>query len=316
MIEKYKDLFNNNLDKKLNQVNLFGDTDDNLSIKEKIGFIPISVWKPDWDITKDLKEFIGDAGQTRVIIGTSKNNRHGDSYRKKKSKNLHMYRDIGEENRGHQDDGLNRDTSIFNPHLANMIISAYCPIKANIFDPFGGGGTRGFVSALMHHNYFGIELRQEEVDRIKQRQKELGLNFDIVCGDSQNYPVEKEKYNFSFTCPPYYNLEIYSEEQNDLSNAETYDEFLKMLKNTLATTYNALQKDSLAVWVVGVFRDDNGYLIPFNADTIRLAKEVGFKLLDEVIWWGASNAAAQRVGFFAKNRKSVKVHEYILVFKK
>ena len=49
---------------------------------------------------------------------------------------------------------------------------------------------------------------------------------------------------------------------------------------------------------------------------IRISKEIGLKLWDELIWQGASNVALTRCGKFEKNRKSVRMHEYIIVLKK
>ena len=80
--------------------------------------------------------------------------------------------------------------------------------------------------------------------------------------------------------------------------------------------YEMLQEESLSVWVVGNFRNKLGVLEHFNGDLIRLAKEVGFVLLDEIIFEGASKAALTRCSKFEKNRKSVRMHEYIIVFKK
>ena len=80
--------------------------------------------------------------------------------------------------------------------------------------------------------------------------------------------------------------------------------------------YKGLKKEGLSIWVVGNFRDKTGNLIHFNGDLILLGKEIGFKLHDELIFWGASKCAAQRSGLFETNRKSVRVHEYIIIFKK
>jgi len=266
---------------------LFGDT-PMLKMKDRIGFLPISIWQPDWTLVKNLKKIVGDKGGERTL----KNKPYG--WIAKGNKNI----------------------SIFNPHLAQMILSAYCPSNANIYDPFGGGGTRGFIANSLGHSYVGIELRREEVDRIKKQQKELNMYFDIICGDSREYNIEENYFDFSYTCPPYYNLEIYSGLDNDMSNAKTYDDFLCMLGESLIVNYKGLKSGCLSVWVVGNFRGKNGDLTHFNGDLVWLGKEVGFNLHDELIFWGASKCAVQRCGQFEANRKSVRVHEYIIIFKK
>jgi len=285
------DLLNKNLDN-IPKYGLFEV--DRLRMKDRIGFLPISIWEPDWNITKQLKGIIGDSGQSREWTKSSQN-----------------FRSIGWSGKDKP-----QKISIFNPHLAQMILSAYCPKEAKIYDPFGGGGTRGFIAAAMGHRYYGIEIRKEEVDRLIQQRKELKKKFHITLGDSKFYEFKDDFFDFSYTCPPYYNLEIYSELEGDISNAKTYDDFLTMLFMSMKGVYKGLKKGCLSVWVVGNFRDKIGNLVHFNGDIIRLGKKCGFQLHDELIFWGASKSAVQRSGQFEANRKSVRVHEYIIIFKK
>lgn len=276
-----------NLDNIKVDIDLFGEAHQRLGVMERVGFAPVSIWRPDWQKTKELKDWVGDAGQTRELQG-------------KKMALL----------------GSKYTTSIFNPHLAQMILSAYVPERQKIYDGFAGGGTRGFIASAMGHQYTGVEIRKEEVDRLLERQKELGVPFTIHCADSRFYDIEENSFDFSYTCPPYYDLEIYSAVDGDMSNVSSYEEFLTMLRASIETTYRGLKAGKLFVMVVGNFRDKKGILRHFNGDVVRLAKEVGFHLHDELIFWGASDVAYQRLGAFAVNRKSVRVHEYILVLKK
>ena len=283
------------------EYDLFGNKIEILSMKDRIGFIPVSIWQPDWSKTKELKGIIGDFGQTRAMDSKSGNARTaGASYK---------------ENMG----GAANSMSIFNPCLAQMILSAYCPPRAEIYDPFGGGGTRGFVAAAMGHKYFGVELRSEECERIKTKMIELDRNFELQEGDSRYFPPFPEyenHFDFCYTCPPYYDLEIYSDLPDDLSAAKTYEDFLSMARPIMENIYKALKTGALAVWVVGNFRDKRGALVHFSGDIVRLGEAAGFKLHDELIFWGASGQAAQRAGAFEANRKSVRVHEYIIILRK
>lgn len=280
-------LKNTNLDNIKEDIDLFGNVHKRLSVQERIGFLPISIWKPDWTLVKQLKDIVGDAGQTRELVG-------------RKMALL----------------GSKYTTSIFNPHLAQMILSAYCPTESRIYDAFGGGGTRGFIASSMGHRYTGVEIRHDEVNRIIEKQHDLNQFFDIKCCDSRFFDIEEGVYDFSYSCPPYYNLEVYSDIDGDMSNVSTYDEFLSMLKDSLAITYKGLKEGAMCVWVVGNLRRRDGSLIHFSGDTVKLGESVGFRLHDELIFWGASDIAVQRSGQFVANRKSVRVHEYIIIFKK
>ncbi len=268
--------------------NLFYDCGDK-SMKARLGFLPSSLWKPDATITKFLKELINDKSQARETLNSNRSDRrHGVN---------------------------NGKCSVFNPQLAQMILAAYAPMNGKIYDPFGGGGTRGYIATKMGYDYTGVEIRKEEYNRVLAQMKEWNLNFKFILADSVEYRPN-ESFDFIYTCPPYYDLEVYSDMEEDLSNAPSYMEYLNMLQKVLKNCYDVLKKDSFAVFVVGNFRNKKGELEHLNGDLITKAKEVGFKLWDELIWMGASNVALTRCGKFEKNRKSVRMHEYIIILKK
>lgn len=120
------DIFENNLDNIKSEKTLFGEEIPKMSVQDRIGFIPISIWQPNWNIVKELKDWVGDSGQTRELVG-----------------------------RKMQLMGSKYTSSIFNPHLAQMILSAYCPSSAKIYDAFGGGGYKGFYRKQNGARLFG-----------------------------------------------------------------------------------------------------------------------------------------------------------------
>lgn len=270
--------------------NLIGEM-PKLSLKDKIDFCPLSVLMPNRAEAQRLKEICADDGSTRqgVKIKTGFDASVGG-------------------------DG---SISIFNPDLAQKILALYAPKNAEIIDQFGGGGTRGIIAAMMGHKYTGIELRAEEVKRIEAQKKKLNLKFDIIVGDAKKWKPKKNKlFDFSFTCPPYYDLEIYSNDIDDISFNSSYGDFLSDMRLVLRNNYAMLKPGAFSVWVVGNFRNEEGYLRHFNGDLAQLAHGEGFRLWDELIWQGAAGIAARRSGQFLANRKIVRIHEYILVFKK
>jgi len=290
IINTMNNILKNNLDKKIEIIDLFGDIKIEKSIKKRIGFLPTSVWRPNIKDTKNLKELVGDTAQTRNTLNNTRSDRRN---------------------------GVNNGkVSVFNPNLCQMILSAYCCNNSIIYDPFAGGGTRAVISSMMGHKYYGVEIRDEEVKRINKRKKELNLDFIVKKGDAVDKNFENINFNFSLTCPPYYDLEQYSDLENDLSNQKTYEDFLNLLLKSMKRVYEALEEESLSVWVVGNFRNKFGALEHLNGDIIKLSKEVGFVLLDEIIFEGASKVALTRCSKFEKNRKSVRMHEYIIILKK
>lgn len=270
---------------KVQQFTLSGDIREDISMKNTLGYLPLSILNVDWQQTKILKAFVGDNVDTRKHAGTL----------------------------GYTSD--NTSTSMFNPYICKCLLNGYAPKNADIYDPFAGGGTRAIISTAMGHTYTGCEIRQEEIDNVNRRGKDLNLNFTLLHKDAKNF-INKKSFNFSLTCPPYYNLEQYNGGKNDLSMASTYNSFMNDITKVMKNVYISLKSDSYCIWIVGNFRNKSGVLIDFRGDVVRSARKSGFIFHDDIVIHSASGNAVQRVGHFKANKKSVRVHEYALIFKK
>ena len=196
------------------------------------------------------------------------------------------------------------------------------PHGGEILDPFAGGSVRGIVAHKLGYKYTGIELRQEQVESNIEQAKEI-LPPDNqptwICGDSDKVLDELSfTPDFIFSCPPYYNLEIYSQEEDDLSNM-SYPDFIEKYQSIIKKAYTKLDSGGFAVFVVGEVRDDYGYYIDFVGDTKRCFMDkmlVGAKLYNEMVLLDPIGTAMIRASGFDKNKKVVKIHQNILCFKK
>lgn len=214
---------------------------------------------------------------------------------------------------------LPSDTSIFDPALCEIMYHWFCPDGGDILDPFAGGSVRGIVANFMGYNYTGIELRQEQVDSNREQAIEiLELNNQPqwYVGDSNKVLDNFNKqYDFVFSCPPYANLEVYSDLEGDISNMN-YDDFLVAYESIIAKTCRYLKDDGYACFVVGEVRDRKGNYLGFVPDTIKAFQKCGMKFYNECILLNSLASAAMRVGGNMKSKKLVKVHQNILIFKK
>lgn len=140
-----------------------------------------------------------------------------------------------------------------------------------------------------------------------------------ICGDSrQLYMNLSNEYeaDMIFTCPPYGDLEVYSDDPRDLSTMD-YREFIEALGLVMERSYDKLKDDSFAVIVVGDYRDKDGYYRNFPGDTIKLMEAAGFKYLNEAILVTQLASLPIRVGRqFDATRKMGKTHQQCLVFVK
>lgn len=214
---------------------------------------------------------------------------------------------------------LPSDTSIFDPVLCELMYRWFCPDGGKILDPFAGGSVRGIVANYLGYKYTGIDIRQEQVDSNRLQALEI-LDADNqpewIVGDS-NIVLDSigGGYDMVFSCPPYADLEVYSDLDGDISNMG-YDDFLRAYASIIAKACDKLKSGGYAIFVVGEVRDKKGYYYGFVPDTYQCFKNAGLRLYNEAILSTSLASAALRAAGNMKNKKLVKVHQNILIFKK
>jgi DNA modification methylase len=213
------------------------------------------------------------------------------------------------------------NTSVFDPALCEVLYRWFVPEGGTILDPFAGGSVRGIVSNYLGYKYTGIDIRPEQIESNIQQGKEICKNNvpNWLCGDSNivlDDLVEKnELYDFVFSCPPYADLEVYSELEGDISNME-YPKFLDFYQSIITKSCKVLKKGGLACFVVGEVRDKGGYYYGFVPDTIKAFEKAGLRFYNEAILLNAIASASMRATNNMKSKKLVKVHQNVLIFKK
>jgi hypothetical protein len=214
-------------------------------------------------------------------------------------------------------------TSVFDPVLTELMISWFSPQGGLILDPFAGGSVRGIVSATLGRDYLGVELRSEQV--LANRQQAVDIlpkienagNVKWLHGDSlQVVPDLDTEADMILSCPPYADLEVYSDDPADISNMP-YPEFLKAYRSIIAATVDKLKNDRFIVWVVGDVRDQKGIYRGFVPDTIRAFEDAGASYYNEGILVSPIGSLALRLNRqFLAGRKFGKGHQNVLVFVK
>jgi DNA modification methylase len=211
---------------------------------------------------------------------------------------------------------LPSDTSIFDPVLCELMYRWFLPDGGSILDPFAGGSVRGIVANYLGYKYTGIDIRKEQVDsNIEQGRLILGENTpNWIIGDSNKIlDTIDQKYDMVFSCPPYADLEVYSDLDGDISNMP-YDDFLVAYESIIRKSCDKLKSGGYAIFVVGEVRDKKGYYYGFVPDTYQCFKNAGLRLYNEAILSISLASAALRAVNNMKNKKLVKVHQNILIF--
>lgn len=215
-----------------------------------------------------------------------------------------------------------RGVSVFDPILCEIMYKWFNVEGGTILDPFAWGSVRGIMASKLGYTYVWNDLREEQV--IANREQALEICVDSISPvwtvwDSRDIKTlvwNDLKADLLFTCPPYADLEVYSDNPNDLSNLE-YDEFKKVYTDIIKNSCDILKDNRFAVIVVGEVRGKDGIFYNFVGDTINAFEKAWLHYYNEMILMNSCGTLPLRAWrVFNASRKIGKRHQNVLVFYK
>jgi DNA modification methylase len=211
---------------------------------------------------------------------------------------------------------LNNGVSILDPVLSELVNLWFGLPNSKTFDCFAGDSVFGYVSSYLGNSFTGIELRKEQADLNNERIK--GFKSKYICDDGRNVlnHIKENSQDLLFSCPPYFDLEVYSDLENDASNQDSYEEFIEILDTAFTNAIKCLKDNRFAVVIVGDVRDKQGFYYRFVDDIKDIFKRNNILLYNELILVESIGTLPQRVGKFMEHRKIGKCHQNVLVFYK
>ena len=211
--------------------------------------------------------------------------------------------------------------STFPQNVGKSILLLYSDPGQIVLDPFAGHNSRLDLCVNNGRHYIGYDICKEFMDFNKYRAKILRKNLPsakikLYDQDSREMRYTKSSSaDFTITSPPYYDVEYYGPENNQLGKLKTYGEFLAGIKSVLSENLRVLKSGSFSVWFVNDFRRKKKFHI-YHADVLRLAEEVGFRIVDIFIVDFGPCIRDVFINETIKTRIIPKRHEYGLVFRK
>jgi hypothetical protein len=140
-----------------------------------------------------------------------------------------------------------------------------------------------------------------------------------IAGDSlelDQHLDPDEQFDLIFTCPPYGDLEVYSDDPRDISGMD-YENFVAAYREIIARACARLKDDRFAVCVVGEIRAKDGGYRNFVGDTVAAFEAAGLRYYNEAIYLTPAGSLALRAAnYFTASRKLGKGHQQALVFAK
>jgi DNA modification methylase len=214
---------------------------------------------------------------------------------------------------------LDKGVSIFDPVLCEVIYRWFNAPGGLVVDPFAGGSVRGIVARLLDYHYIGIDLRDEQVKANRENAGNMGIPDDdsLVWVSDSSLNIDEHVDNGScdllFTCPPYFDLEVYSENEEDISNM-SFEGFSTTYTEILKRSASKLRDNRFAVVVISDIRDPKGFYRDLTGLTKAAFQSCGFLFYNDIILLNAIGTAAVRARRNMNNRKVTRVHQNVLVF--
>lgn len=207
----------------------------------------------------------------------------------------------------HDNKSSRSEYSYFPYEVASLCYELYLREAKDIFDPFAGWGERHSFAQVFGKNYAGYDCSKES---IKKAEETYGVKNTLADSRFECIP----SFDGLITCPPYWNLETYSEFGLDAIN--DWGTFCIEYAHVLSRCYDAAEDGAKFCIMAGDWRA-NGRYFDLCHQTRLAMKKCGAEIFDEVIVSRLKISKvkvmmpqAVRLGY------SVKVHENLMVFRK
>jgi len=215
--------------------------------------------------------------------------------------------------------------SIMAAELVDFFARYYSAPGEVYVDPFMGQGVQLQVAWLLGIHYRGMDLSEDFFAYIEAvRDRLLAIAPDrkdppealVLNGDSRFLEgIPDGEGDFCFTSPPYWDIEWYGSEEEQLGTGQTYEDFLAGMEEVAVALRRKMKPGAFAVINVNDFRR-GGDFYPYHADTISLFRRAGWKVHDIWIIEGLIGGLPKVFGVKSNTaRIAPKVHEYGLVFR-
>jgi DNA methylase len=219
----------------------------------------------------------------------------------------------------------------FIPQIPHQLMLRYTKKGDWVLDPFVGSGTTLIECRRLGRNGIGIELNSEVAARagelLRQEKNRHSIRTEIVTADARTIDarsvldnLDVKQVQLLVMHPPYHDIISFSEDDKDLSNAASTDQFLKMFGEVLDNIDPVLERGRYFALVIGD-KYSKGEWIPLGFYCMSEVLKRNYSLKSIVVKNFEETRAKRDQKQLWRYRALVGgfyifKHEYIFIFKK
>lgn len=219
----------------------------------------------------------------------------------------------------------------FIPQIPNQLLRRYTKKGDWILDPFLGSGTTLIEAQRLGRNSVGIELSKKVIDQaqklIAKEDNPHNVKLEFINDNSAAVNFRKllsdlniKSFQFQIFHPPYWDIIKFSDNDSDLSNANSIDEFLQGFGKVLDNTLPYLERKRFAAVVISDKYSD-GEWIPLGFYVMQEFLKRGMILKSAIVKNFEETTAKRNQKELWRYRALaggfyVFKHEYIFIFQK
>ena len=222
---------------------------------------------------------------------------------------------------GIRNSGYGYGVSNFRPIIAKYIYNKYLAgeINPTVYDFSAGWGARCLAAMSLRYNYIGVDpLTSDNINnmiKFYKNSKELYIPGSHICynvcsQDEVLYELLPNNIDLAFSCPPYFNLEVYSKDATQSYNQySNYNDWLEYYwRPTIKICHNKLKDNGKLVFII---KDRYGKL-DLKEGMEKIIFEEGFEFVESLQYKTSVNHLSNKVN----TGRNIKNNEYILTYAK
>ena len=208
----------------------------------------------------------------------------------------------------------------FRPMNAKAVYERFCPKNGVILDICAGFGGRllGCLSSKNNYRYVGCDPNTETMYHLYELGEYIEQvtgrtdSYELHCCGSEDFRGPANSVDFAFSSPPYFDLEVYSDEPTQCYNKfPVLEDWLEgYVRETIKNVYHMLKPGCVYAINIADFNVGGNGMVAYVDEWIRLSTEEGMPLYDTV-YLGVTARAGSKQQAAGEQKK-----ENILVFKK